>query len=202
MLSKAFHDVLILEHARKLRSSIVVSPRPALARRLLRAESCSAVLSSARGRSTPRFPDELRRILLPVSESVDASTLAFVADLAGYHEAEVLLVHALLSAMGEETPRFTAEPVTRAEADCLLRDARRRLTGVRVRTLVETGPPAKVILRAASASGVDLVVMAWRARHWLYRWIFGSVTETVLGSSPVPVLVHRLGAGPSNGGPG
>jgi nucleotide-binding universal stress UspA family protein len=50
----------------------------------------------------------------------------------------------------------------------------------------ETG---QVIASVASELGTDLIVMTTHGRGGLGRWLFGSVTERVIGCSNVPVLI-------------
>jgi len=61
--------------------------------------------------------------------------------------------------------------------------------GVRVTTMIESGPPANAILKAAKELEVSLIVMSTHGRSGFVRWMLGSVTEDVLRRSPVPVLV-------------
>ena len=50
---------------------------------------------------------------------------------------------------------------------------------------IAVGDPAEEILKLINSEGVDTVVMASHGREGKYK--FGSVTEKVLKSSPVPV---------------
>jgi nucleotide-binding universal stress UspA family protein len=85
-------------------------------------------------------------------------------------------------AVGE---RAVEEVVSRAAAE-----------GVPATTAVERGVPHEEILRYADERGVDLVVMGTHARTGLDRFLLGSVTERVVRTADVPVLVVRLvGAG-------
>jgi len=63
--------------------------------------------------------------------------------------------------------------------------------GIRVRALVEEGPPAGTILETAERENVTLIAMATHGRSGLARWVFGSVTEKVIRASAVPLLVLR-----------
>lgn len=54
---------------------------------------------------------------------------------------------------------------------------------------VEAGDPAEVITRRARELGVDVIVMSTHGRSGLGRLLFGSVTQKVLGSTVIPVLV-------------
>lgn len=59
------------------------------------------------------------------------------------------------------------------------------------RAMVMQGPPARTVLDALEVGGYDLAVMGTHGRGGLKRTLLGSVTETVLRHSPVPVLVTR-----------
>lgn len=55
------------------------------------------------------------------------------------------------------------------------------------------GEPAALISRIARRRGADLVVVGTHGRHGLMRALLGSVAESVIRESPVPVLVVRRG---------
>ena len=63
--------------------------------------------------------------------------------------------------------------------------------GVKVSYEVTVGTPAKVIMELAQAQQASLNVMMNHGRRWLKRAIRGSVTEEILMSSSVPVLIMR-----------
>jgi nucleotide-binding universal stress UspA family protein len=50
---------------------------------------------------------------------------------------------------------------------------------------------ADAILEYAEAYHVDLIAIATHGRSGIGRWVFGSVTQKVIQTSPVPVLVVR-----------
>lgn len=58
-----------------------------------------------------------------------------------------------------------------------------------VLTEIVVGEPAKMIIDTADELKVDAVVMSTHGRSGLGRWMFGSVTQKVLGSVHCPVLV-------------
>ena len=63
----------------------------------------------------------------------------------------------------------------------------------RIETMVGHGRPAQEIVRVASESGSDLVVMGVAPRHALSRLVFGSTTHEVLQGAACPVLLlHRV----------
>jgi len=53
------------------------------------------------------------------------------------------------------------------------------------------GDPAEQILRVARDLQAGLIVMTTHGRGALGRWVFGSVADQVMRTSPVPVLVVR-----------
>lgn len=58
---------------------------------------------------------------------------------------------------------------------------------------VMVGDPADSIKKCCKEDNIDLVVMNANNRGWLKRAIMGSVTDEVLRTSDVPVLVLRAG---------
>ena len=61
----------------------------------------------------------------------------------------------------------------------------------RVETHVWYGPAAPAIVEAARVHKVDLIVMSTHGRSGLGRLIFGSVAESVLRGTRVPILLVR-----------
>jgi len=74
--------------------------------------------------------------------------------------------------------------------DAVARRARDR--GVTVETAVVEGDPAAQIVEYVSAAEVDVVVMPTHGRPELAKTIVGSVTDKVIRTSSVPVIVVRL----------
>jgi nucleotide-binding universal stress UspA family protein len=79
-----------------------------------------------------------------------------------------------------------AERVVEELADAA---ARVRHAGATVETHVGFGDAPYVIREAARGRGADLIVMSTHGRGGLGRWVYGSVAETVLGTTDVPVLL-------------
>jgi nucleotide-binding universal stress UspA family protein len=80
-------------------------------------------------------------------------------------------------------------------AERRLEDARERAeeAGVAVETAVEMGRPSRVIVEYVEEedNGVDGIVMGSHGRDGVARVLLGSVAETVVRRSPVPVTVVR-----------
>lgn len=64
-----------------------------------------------------------------------------------------------------------------------------RAAGVSVNTAALEGPPHEAIIEYVEDRGVDLIVMGSHGRRGLDRILVGSVTESVLRGTDVPVLV-------------
>lgn len=71
---------------------------------------------------------------------------------------------------------------------------RGRRDGVPVRMLIWEGDPAESIVEAAIAEEVDLIVVGSHQRRGVDRLVMGSVSEQVVRTSPVPVVVARRAA--------
>lgn len=64
--------------------------------------------------------------------------------------------------------------------------------GLNVRTMVRTGFAAEAINQVASDEGVELIVISSSGKSGLHRFILGSVTEKVLKTADIDVLlVHN-----------
>jgi nucleotide-binding universal stress UspA family protein len=80
-----------------------------------------------------------------------------------------------------------------ARAQSVLDDARRRAAdaGVDLATEFVYGSPARAIVEYAADHHVDQVVVGSHGRDGVSRLLLGSVAETVVRRSPVPVTVVR-----------
>ena len=70
--------------------------------------------------------------------------------------------------------------------------------GVTVKARIATGRAAEEIIKAADELKADLIAMSTHGRSGLSRLTFGSITDKVLRSSNVPVLVVRAPKGTEN----
>lgn len=141
------------------------------------------------------------KILVPLDGSVLAeAALAKAIELVKESPAASLL---LLRAA--ETPVITsADPVdaqvavVREAEDYLERVAARiRAMGFReVSTSVWYGPPAANIVEAAETGKIDLIVMSTHGRSGLGRLLLGSVAESVLRGTHIPILLLRPAGAP------
>ncbi len=63
--------------------------------------------------------------------------------------------------------------------------------GVSVERLLEVGKPTRVIVEVAEDADIDHIVTGSHGREGVSRILLGSVAETVVRRSPVPVTVTR-----------
>ena len=66
-----------------------------------------------------------------------------------------------------------------------------REQGIEVRTIVKVGSAAEEIIKTAREAGVNLIAMSTHGFSGIKRWALGSVTDEVLKTSDIPILVIR-----------
>jgi len=64
-------------------------------------------------------------------------------------------------------------------------------SGIETERLIEVGKPAQTIVDTIEEADIDHVVMGSHGRKGVSRLLLGSVAETVVRRSPVPVTVAR-----------
>jgi nucleotide-binding universal stress UspA family protein len=92
-----------------------------------------------------------------------------------------------------------AEPSMREEALERLRlfGVPARAAGLSVKTVLQEGLPADVILAQAATLRPDLIAMGIHGRRSFERWVMGSIAERVIRLAPAPVLsISAQGLGP------
>ena len=138
----------------------------------------------------PPSGDERRSIqnlLLPVDESdLSMGSLPGIVELATLFDMRVVLLRVL---EGQHRKPGSFEEHREAQSQLRpLADAIEK-KGVEAVTLVEEGDPARKILDAIRIHGIDLIAMTTHGRSGLSRLLTGSVTERVMRSATVPLLV-------------
>lgn len=80
-----------------------------------------------------------------------------------------------------------------AQADelCTEAEALAEKSNCTISTEVVTGKPAREILAFAEANDIDHIIMGSHGRSGVSRLVLGSVAETVMRQSPVPVTIVR-----------
>jgi nucleotide-binding universal stress UspA family protein len=144
-------------------------------------------------------PNGIRTILLASdlsSASANAEDLAF--ELAARLDGQLLLVSVIdprglwLPTGGYRQRIDQAREARQAAAQGIVDRGHRE--GVPVRMLIWEGDPGESIVEAAIAEDVDLIVVGSHQRRGVDRLVMGSVSEQVVRTSPVPVVVARRAA--------
>lgn len=140
---------------------------------------------------------EIRRILFPVDFTLNsAKILLYVLSLSEKYEAVIYLLHVVEDFAewgGFYIPhipikRFHEEALKGAQKtlDKMCEEQLQDCPGFQKRIVF--GDPAQEILKSIESEGVDLVIMGTHGSKGLDKVFFGSVAETVVKKSPVPVL--------------
>ena len=135
------------------------------------------------------------RILVPLDGSMHAETAMWTAlDLAERNVTTISLLRAAVvyALLGADAVKEQVLAIHQAEA--YLASAARRLRArgfARVETHACYGPAATAIVEAAKAQKADMIVMSTHGRSGLGRLVLGSVAESVLRSTTVPILIVR-----------
>ena len=125
------------------------------------------------------------RILVPLDGSPEAENiLPALASLLRAQNARITLFGV---APTEDSLRFLEVYLDRLRKSLLLENVPSEI-------LAEWGDPAEEILRAGKAARFDLIAMATHGRSGLHRELVGSVAESVLRKSEIPVLAFRPGS--------
>jgi nucleotide-binding universal stress UspA family protein len=74
-------------------------------------------------------------------------------------------------------------------ANYYLDKIKKHLGDSKIKTLVENGEFAEVILKTAKHLKVDLIVMGSHSQKWLEQVLIGSTTENVLNQTSIPLLI-------------
>ena len=129
-----------------------------------------------------------QRILVPLKgDSTDEAIVAHVAALARVTGGRVTLLRVIHSHSRDEAT-FSEE---QARAYLNEQVARLAAQGVTAEVNVVSGEPAAAIAVAARDLAADLIVMATHGHREVRHVLMGSVTESVVRSSPAPVLLVR-----------
>ena len=140
-----------------------------------------------------------QRILVGLDGSPLAETiLTYVGTLAKCLGADITLLHVvhLSEDMKKDIPsRFVQSMAQQGETqaqDYLQRMTQRMAeSGLKVHGYVIRGDAAVEIIRYAQQEKIDLIALATHGRSGLQRWLYGSVAEKVLHTTPTPLLLIR-----------
>jgi nucleotide-binding universal stress UspA family protein len=148
------------------------------------------------------------KILVPLDGSLLAEAALWKAvEIADGGTISLLRAAEAPTLPGVDSP--TAQVAAVRKAQEYLRRVVKRLNSkgmTKVEANVWYGRPTAAIVEAAHTQKVDLIVMSTHGRSGLGRLVLGSVTESVLRGSTVPILIVRpdgtpvdvsVGAGPA-----
>jgi nucleotide-binding universal stress UspA family protein len=140
---------------------------------------------------------EIGTILHPTDFSEHSeNAFRLACALARDYGARLMLLHVLpppLVVYGGGPVVGEPEP-TREEMTQRLRQLEAQARGIRVDSQVMEGETVEMILRAASETHSDLIVMGTHGRTALARLLLGSVAEAVLRQALCPVLTVKTPA--------
>jgi nucleotide-binding universal stress UspA family protein len=136
-------------------------------------------------------PEPVRRILL-ATDLTDASAAAteHALALAAALSAGLLAVSVIDSGRRAPGLRVDQERSIRENRMAEIVELAARMA-VPVEHLIWTGEPGDAIVEAASAEGVDLIVVGSHGRSGLGRALLGSVSDFVVRHAPCPVMVVK-----------
>ena len=139
------------------------------------------------------------KILVPLDGSDMAESAIAEACQVAHSESTLLLIRAANARIIPGADVIGAQIIAVREAEEYLAALKTKLEkdGVReIETHVWYGPAAPAIVEAARAHKVDLIVMTTHGRSGLGRVVFGSVAESVLRGTTVPILLVRASGAP------
>jgi len=140
------------------------------------------------------------KILVPLdgSELAEAA-VADALDVPNRHSASLMLVRATEAHILPGVDPIKAQIAVVNDAEMYLASVKAGLEKRgfhNVETHVWYGPAAPAIIEAARVYKVDLIVMSTHGRTGFGRLVFGSVAESVLRGTTVPILLLRPSAAP------
>lgn len=143
---------------------------------------------------------DIKTIVVPLDGSTVAeAALRPAVDLARQAGATLILLRAAEAHAGPMGDIIEAQVDVMREAEEYLAAARARVLAAgapRVDVSAWYGPPAEAIVEAARHRHADLIVMASHGRSGIARLVLGSVAESVLRATAVPILLIRAEGAP------
>jgi nucleotide-binding universal stress UspA family protein len=135
------------------------------------------------------------KIMVPLDgSSLAEAALSKAVDAAGGGSSKLVLIRAAEARTLPGADPTNAQIEAIEEAEGYLAAVKAKLDkqgGPRVETHVWYGPAASAIVEGTKFYKPDLIVMSSHGRSGLGRFIFGSVAESVLRGTTVPILLIR-----------
>jgi len=141
----------------------------------------------------------MTRILVPVDGSKQ-STDALEYALEEFQSDDITIIHVIDPIEAGYTAQATVPGYSEewyeqaeAEAEALFEEAQTVADeyGVTLDTATKVGRPSRTIVNYAEENGYDHIIMGSHGRSGVTRILLGSVAESVVRRSPVPVTIVR-----------
>ena len=141
---------------------------------------------------------EIKRILFPIDFTENSSKiLPYMLSVSEKYNGMIYLLHVVedLSIWGSGF--YIPHIPLKQYVEDALKGAEKRMDKVcdeqlkacpNFHRMILSGDPAQEILKTIESEGIDLVIIGTHGRKGLEHVFFGSVAETVVKKSPVPVL--------------
>ena len=143
---------------------------------------------------------KVKTILVPLDgSSLAEAALTPAMEIARESGGRLVLLRAAVGHRGPMADPTDAQVEAVREAEQYLAEAKARVATAGVadaETSVWYGPPVEAIVEAARFRKADLIVMSSHGRSGLGRLVLGSIAESVLRSTSVPILLIRPGNAP------
>lgn len=186
-------DVIALSSHGESGSSAV--PCGSVAGPVLLAANCPVLVVGALAGDAAHAPGRPARILVALDGSRESeASLAPARDAAATWGSEIILLHVIerLWAAGDSAVASWQARETEATQRRLreLADGLGR-EGIKARTLLTHGEPAREIVAQAVRRGAGLLCLTTAGRGALGRLILGAVAQKLIGVLPIPALIVR-----------
>lgn len=148
---------------------------------------------------------KINKILLPVDGSKNSEkAIDYALTIAEDEGSEIIVLNAVdskrMTSLPEDALNQESELVFEQEGRRVTENIKDIILGrsncpdkINVRLLALEGNPAGLIKKISQDEDVDMVIMVSSGKHFVDRFLLGSVTEKTVRQSPVPVLVIPAG---------
>ncbi len=92
------------------------------------------------------------------------------------------------------TAEIASRIVTWAQGELAACVAKRKASGIEIVPILKQADPREAVLAVAEEVSADLIVMGTHGRRGIARALIGSVAESVVRASPVPVMTVHAAA--------
>jgi len=143
------------------------------------------VLRSFQVGGSPETPESptFDRILVPIEHS-HMKIIPYIKAFAGLFGARVTLLHVV-------EPGENSQSRERALEELRVMAQELHKAGIQTESQERSGDPAHEILEGARKEKAGLIAMTTHGRRGATRWTLGSVTEKVVRSAEIPLLIVR-----------